>query len=385
VILRRALGPGAGEVVRIVPELQDMVASRAVLSLQPSDVARFHLYDGMARFFVRLAAQRPLVLVLEDLHLSDVGSLEFLGFFGPQVPAVPILLVATYPDVEVDPRHPLTSTVARLGYEPAVTRVALSGLGPGEVSPIVAGVAGTEPSAEVAAALYRHTRGNPLFLVELARLLQAEGALSPASALSAAVGDDVRAVISRRLARLPRKSVELLEVAAVVGREFDLEVLEEVTGLTSESVLDRLEAAVLTSVARADPSQPGHYRFTHALVRETAYTNAGTRRRKHLHRQVGEGRERIHGAGDGAHLVRLSHHFFHAGESDVAWAYAVRAADWAMTHLAYEQAEEHLRRALALLPGMPSTSERTQKEAEVQLRLERLAAMRGQASPGQAT
>lgn len=143
------------------------------------------------------------------MHLADVASLELLAFFGVELRTAPILLVVTCRDIEVHPTHPLVSTLTREGYEPSVSRLPLRGPETRRAR-FVAEATGVEPSPLVSA-LHQRTDGNPLFLGELIRLLQADNELSPSAAVAPTVPHEVRAVITRRLADQPPTTFRLLE------------------------------------------------------------------------------------------------------------------------------------------------------------------------------
>jgi len=140
-------------------------------------------------------------------------------------------------------------------------------------------------------AVHTRTDGNPFFLVELVRLLQAEGGLhDPAAVERSRVPVGVRDVIRRRLARLPEQTNALLAIAAVAGQEFDLDVLEVVSGL-DEGALDAVEVALLTGIVLENADRPGRYRFSHALIRQTLHDGMSSVRRARLHARVGDALE----------------------------------------------------------------------------------------------
>lgn len=149
------------------------------------------------------------------------------------------------------------------------------------------------------AALHERTDGNPLLLGELVRLLQAEDRLSPSDVLAATLPGKVQAVIASRLGGLPRETLRLLEVAAVAGRDFDLEILGAIENLPPDRILERLEAAFARGLLAEDPAMPGHYRLTHRLVGDALFTGLSRRRRTDLYRRLAEAQKHIHGPGDG--------------------------------------------------------------------------------------
>src|SRR6266545_5392036 len=226
----------------------------------------------------------------------------------------------------------------------------------------------------------------PSGVTELLRLLQSQGKLQADDALAAArraVPVGVRDVLQRRLARLPEQTNAVLLVAAVAGRDFHLDLVGAVTQLDGEPALEAVEAAVVAGLVAEDDQAVGRYRFAHALVGETIYAQLSRARRARLHARVGEALLRLHGPGDPGHVPELAQH---AGAAvpvtgaEAALPHVLAAAGHAIARLAYEQAEQQLRRALQLLGPMPPSAERTRRELGAQVQLGNLLGQLG--SPG---
>ncbi len=185
----------------------------------------------------------------------------------------------------------LTATVAPLRREGLVRGLDIAGLDPVDAVELLRLRAGGTPSAALQRALYEETEGNPLFLSELVRHLQESG-VPP---LQAGLGDlrrvglpeDVRALISRRLARLSADGLEWLRGAAVIGREFEASLLEAVLGFDEDRFLEALEEALDARLIAEAPGAHGRYMFSHALVRETLYGGTSSARRLRMHHRVG--------------------------------------------------------------------------------------------------
>src|SRR5207247_1085107 len=149
------------------------------------------------------------------------------------------------------------------------------------------------------------SEGNPFFVAEIVRLLSAEGRLE--TAREVAIPQEVRELVGRRLAPLSAPCRDALAVAAVIGREFEVRVLQEVAGLPAERLLDALEEAQAARVITA--SGPARYRFAHVLISDTLVDDLTASRRLTLHREVGEALERGAAGPPEAHLAALAHHF----------------------------------------------------------------------------
>ena len=191
--------------------------------------------------------------------------------------------------------------------------------------------------------VYEKTEGNPFFVNEIARLLITDGHLNrpeQEASWNLTIPQTVREVVGRRLDRLSAECNRVLAIASVIGREFSLNVLEQVADLSRERLLEVVEEALAAHVIQEVASALGRYSFSHALIRETLYAELPTSRRR-LHQQIGEALERVYGANLETHLAELAHHFFQAapfGDVEKAIGYAVRAGKRAITLFAYEEA-----------------------------------------------
>jgi DNA-binding CsgD family transcriptional regulator len=355
--LRHDLGTGAADIAQLVPAVHDCIPDLPIPPPLEPEAARFRLFDSLTGFLRTAAARRPLLLVLDDLHWADVPSLALLRFMSRELEGTGPLVVGSYRQSEVGQGHPLLAAVADL------TRgqhrwLLLGGLGQRDVASFVALVAGSEPSAELAAEVYRQTDGNPFFVTEVVRLLASQGRLDPAARGAAALGgglpEGVRAVVAERLGHLSDDCRRILEVAAVVGRDFELRVLQPASGLDTERLLALLEEAEAVRVVGAVPDGLSRWRFAHALVREVLYEGLLAARRVHLHRLVGEALEAVYATDPGPHLAELAHHLVEAAPgSEETAAKAVQmatlAGQRALEVLAWEDAAELFERALAAL------------------------------------
>ncbi|MGH3491694.1 MAG: BTAD domain-containing putative transcriptional regulator, partial [Sciscionella sp.] len=372
-LLRSALGSDAAVIAQVVPEVAELVTGLTAPPALGSAAARFQVYDAVSGFLIRYSARRPLLLVLDDLQWADVPSLQLLEFLAARVEPTALLVVGTYRDTDVAGTPALELALAGLARQSSATRLPVRGLAPADVARLLAHTVGAPVAGDVAAAVHARTEGNPFFVGELARLLERHDTLT-GTASSSALPPGVREVISRRLARLPDPTVALLSQAAVVGREFDLAVLDALAAGAGD-VLDAIEAALGTGLVSEARGRPGRYRFSHDLVRETLYQQLSAVRRARLHWAVGEALEGLGAATDADRSGELARHFVlgvSAGDPDTAIRYAVDASGRAVTQLAFEQAAAYLRDALRVLGGLPSGPVRDQRELDLQVEMVRL-------------
>jgi DNA-binding CsgD family transcriptional regulator len=355
--LRHDLGAGAADIAQLVPAVHDCIPGLPTPPPLDPEAARFRLFDSLAGFLRAAAARRPLLLVLDDLHWADVPSLALLRFMSRELEGAGPLVVGSYRHTEVDHGHPLLAAVADLSRGQH-RWLLLGGLSQRDVADFVALVAGTAPSAELVAEVYRQTDGNPFFVTEVVRLLASQGRLDPAArgaaVLEGGLPEGVRAVVAERLSRLSGDCRRTLEIAAVVGRDFELRVLQPASGLDAEQLLMLLEEAEAARLVGAVPGELSRWRFAHALVREVLYEGLLAARRVRLHGLVGEALEAIYAADPVPHLAELAHHLAEAapGSEKIA-ARAVQLATLAglrsLELLAWEDAAELFERALAAL------------------------------------
>lgn len=333
------------------------------------EAVRFRVCRAVVAVLRRLAAGRPLLILIDDVHWADAGSLRLLPVLAAELASARILVVVTYREPgEAMP----ADTMAALARLATVDRLPLRGLTEGDVRRLMAVRLGAVPDEQLVQVVHDRSAGNPFFVLELVRLLGSERRLAAAQEAAASeVPAGVRDVLRRRLAGLPEQTQAILLVAAVVGREFDLGVLRDAAGLPDEAVLDAVEAALLSGLVTEEPAV-GRFRFTHALVREAIYRQVSRARRAWLHARVAQALDGRPGSAD-----RAGEHWGFAAPvvgARTALPHLVAAADEALATLAHERAEQHLVHARDLLAAEPPSTGRTRCELDVQMRLGTLSA-----------
>jgi eukaryotic-like serine/threonine-protein kinase len=371
--LRADLGTGVSDVAQLVPELRELFPDLPAAAAAESEGARFRLFDSTATLLRNASRRRPLVIVLDDLHAADEPSLLLLQFLAPQLTETRVLLFGMYRETELEGDHPLRPALSEFARAPATVTLSLGGLARDDVPQLIEQISGTHPAEAVSDAIYGETEGNPLFVVEVVRLLVAEGTLDDVGEgrlRRVTLPAGVREVIDRRLRRLSEDSRRILTLASVFGREFTLDLLAAVSDVPTEALLDRLDDALTASLVTQAPATFGRLRFSHALVREGLYDELSQLRRIQLHRRAGEALEGIYAANPDPHLAELAHHFFMAapaGDLDKALEYGRRAGERAVDMTAYEEASRLYRMGLELLDVRESPDE--ELRCELLLRL----------------
>jgi DNA-binding CsgD family transcriptional regulator/tetratricopeptide (TPR) repeat protein len=356
------LGDAAPEVAKLVPHLRQLLPEIPdPLALAPEQERHF-LFNRVCEFLVRLAEQDPLLLVVEDLQWADDPSCYLFQHLTRRLEAVPIILVGAYRDSEVVPDLPFSRVLEDVVRSRLGRRLALNRLTLGEAEEMLRSLTGETPPSAVTEALYRETDGNPFFLEEVLMHFNEEGRLfGPDGGWRAElivtdrdVPESVRLVLGRRLARLRQGTQDLLATAAVIGRVFELRILEAQPAENDKDLLDAVEEAQLARIILPAGKDPGDaFMFSHELVRQVLLASLGTARRQRLHREIADAIKQVHGDGTSRHVVQLAHHLYRAG-SGSDWQttahYLHAAGQLAMASAAYEEAGAYYQRALDLRP-----------------------------------
>jgi DNA-binding SARP family transcriptional activator len=349
--LLEQLGHGAADLAQFLPELRERFPQLPEPPPLEWEGARFRLFEAVRSFLTSAAGVRPLVLVLDDLHAADEPSLLLLQYVARGLDDSHLLVVGAYRDVDPTLRHPLTGALAELVREAHTARIGLSGLTAANVAEYVELSTAIEPAPGLVEAIHAETEGNPLFVAEVVHLLAAEGRVDEADA-RVRIPPGVRVVIGKRLARLSARCRALLVPASVMGREFGLDALTELSELAPSELMDVLNEAMAERVLDEVPGAAGRIRFGHALIRDTLYDELTAARRIQLHKEVGEALEEAYSSDPEPHLAELAQHFVAAapiGVADKATEYARRAGDRAASQLAFEEAARHYEIALTLV------------------------------------
>jgi DNA-binding winged helix-turn-helix (wHTH) protein len=361
--LHAQLGAAASDVAHLVSELRGHFGDARRATPVDWAQARFRLFDGITSFLSRLSRTQPLVLIFDDLHWADEATLHLLRFVSREVRSLPLLVLGTSRDLDAAGEAAAAGVLPGLVGGAHVQRIYLRGLSQADTSQLVLATVQGDPGESTLRELHALTDGNPFFVQEIVRLIVD----------SAAGGDDrdrwrlelptrVREVIALRLSGLGPVAQRVLALASVIGREFDLAVLEQVAALPRAELMSALAAAADARIVREaggatleggrDAVPSGRYRFAHALIRESLYGALNEPERVRLHEQVGLALEALFGVDAERHGAELAQHFYRAasgGDVERAVSYCMRAAEHALELLAFEEAVHHYRRALEAL------------------------------------
>jgi class 3 adenylate cyclase/tetratricopeptide (TPR) repeat protein len=359
-----------GELASMVPELALRWPSLPVARTGDPETERYLLFQSVAGLLARASADAPIVLLVDDLQWADKASLLLLKHVatsGDPIGSSRVLVVGASRDVDRAGAPALFDLLASLRREHNVDRIGLSGLDDSAVIALLEAAAGYPmEGAEVALAhvLRKETDGNPFFMTELLRHLVESGKIHQNAGgrwvagwgiTTTGIPQSLYEVVGERVARLAGDGITVLTAAAVIGIEFDLDLLAAVTALDPEALLDLLEAAGSTALVSEVPAHPGRFRFAHTVIREALYQHAGAEQRARVHAHIATAIEE--GGDRDGHLTALAHHWAEADDHESvpkAIGYARRAGEAALAGLAPDEAVRWFTQARALYRRLPS-------------------------------
>jgi DNA-binding CsgD family transcriptional regulator/tetratricopeptide (TPR) repeat protein len=353
-LLRRQLGPGAAALGELFPDLKRRHLSLRAAPLPPEE-ARLRLFEAVGQFLRAIAAERPLVLLLDDLHWADPASLDLLGHVVCRQNLGRVLVAGACREGEVGANAALARVADRLNRDRLLTLMQLSPLSTGDIAKLAADLLSGPVDDAAGSALYEHSEGNPFFAEELLQYWREGGdillkggywRLSPDFApnhLPAGIIGTVR----QRLARLPAEISRCLDIASLIGRTFEPELVAAVADVPVDAVEGSLMTAQRSGLVRAD--QAGSFSFTHDKIRECLLATIPKSRRRRWHRAIGDAIEASHRPPDAEDIAALAFHFPRSDDRKKGAHYALVAAGDALGNYAAATAAAHYRTALQLI------------------------------------
>jgi predicted ATPase/DNA-binding winged helix-turn-helix (wHTH) protein len=396
--LRAALGDQAPELARLIPKLRNILPELPLPVDLPPAQARRHLFNCFFDFIARIASVQPTLMILEDLHWADDSTLSLLDHLTQRLSDLPLLVIGTYRDAELNVTRGLAKTLEDLLRGRLATSIRLEGLPRDEVGAMLNSLSGKSAPAAVVAEIFAETDGNPFFVEELFRHLEDENRLYDSSGQFRAnleIGEldappSVRLIVGRRLARLSDLTQKMLATAAVIGRSFSLEILQASSDADADSILSCVEeaekAGLVFSIAE---NSKARFEFSHELTRQAVLAGLSAARRQRLHLEVAEAIERTcstaeskYGGSLDDHVAELAYHYARSANTWHAVKYLHLAGERAAECCAMVEAERHYMTALKLLGELPETPERDRRELALQLAVgPALMSVKGWAAP----
>lgn len=360
---------------------------------RPATLDQTRIFDQYTAVLKALSAHHPLLLIVDDLHWADSASISLLFHLARRIEESRILVIGTYRPEAValgrgDQRHPLEPVVNELRRYSGDIEIDLARAAEADGRGFVDAFVDTEPNRLgyiFRQTLFEHTRGHPLFTVELLRTMQERGDL---------VKDDqdrwvegprldwvtlparVEGVVEERIGRLGEELRQILSVGGVEGVTFTAQVAARVQAMRERDLLRQLSEQLAkrhrlvreAAEMRVGRQTLSRYRFTHALFQQYLYRNLSAGERRLLHGEVGHVLEELYAGRTDEITVQLARHYTEAGDADKAAEYLVQAGDAAARVYANEEARLHYTRALEALMSLPDTAETRRRQADALLK-----------------
>jgi ABC-type oligopeptide transport system substrate-binding subunit/DNA-binding SARP family transcriptional activator len=371
-----------GELARLVPEVLEKPGLSAEPSRRvegptglevtpetPSDQERARLFEGVARFVAELSSHGPLLIVLEDLHWASESTLQLLHYLARHLAGHQVLMVGTFRPEAIGLEHPLLDLRRRLTREGLAEPLRLSPLSSEAVEEMVVEMSGAGVAVvPLARRLYEETEGNPFFVMEIVKALfeagtvrlegsSWQGAFAQISEGELPLPGTLSDAIQARVRRLNEESQEALRLAAVLGREFDFDLLSAAWKQGEEVALEALDVLLRRRfIAEGSGVLGRDYAFAHHKIQEVVYAGIPLRHRQHLHARAGKAMEGLYGATVVAVAGELAFHFDQGRQIDrtlaaTAVRYLLLAGDQARLAYAHREAIAYYAQALALQKG----------------------------------
>ena len=388
------------EVAHLVPEVLEKRPGLEAPAAPSVGEERARLFEGVASFVAELSSHRVILIVIEDLHWASESTLELLHYVARHLADHPVLMVGTLRPEALGLQHPLLAIRRRLTRDGLAKPLRLSHLSPEATEAMVVEMSGAGNAVTpLARRLYQETEGNPFFLMEIVKVLFGtevvyleEGAwrgdfvqISEGEIpLPAAVSEAIQA----RVHRLGDDAQEALRAAAVLGYEFNFDLLSAAWRRDDEATLEAVDDLLRHRLIdeRTGPADRD-YAFTHHKIQEVVYAGMRRRHRQHAHARVGAAMETLYGREVEALAGELAFHFEQGQQLDKTLTqktitYRLQAGKTAVRLFANEEAIAHFTRGLELLKTLPDSPERTQQELMLHVSLAApLQAVKGYGDP----
>ena len=350
------------EIAALAPAMAARLTDLPPLSVDFPEARQARLFLALVQLFDVLAQRRQLMLTIDNIQWADDASLQFLHFLARQIAGRPIILICAYRDEELASNERLTGLLESLRHETATLQMALARLGPGDTEVLLKIMNDPKLCAPgLAARLHSESDGNPFFLWSILHSLsEGEGVVS--DALRLPLPDALRDSVRARLARVPQEDRLLLDVAAVLGRRFDFEILFALSQMPEERFLLSLDSLVMRRLLHEE-QESAWYDFSHDKVREVVYLDIGLARRVLLHREVADMLERHAESATHEGDAHLAEHYERGRLWPKAFSYLCLAAEHSQKLFAMRESLQWFDRAAALLQAHPEAATQTQQLA----------------------
>ncbi|MFI5372575.1 MAG: ATP-binding protein, partial [Candidatus Eisenbacteria bacterium] len=323
---------------------------------------RLRMFDQVARWIRTLGQRRGVMLMLDDLHWADHGTLALLHYLLRQSGDQRVLVLGCYRETELARTHPLAAALVDWNRERLATRLALGRLTRVATGQLLAHLFGQDSaSSDFVAAIHKETDGNPFFIEEVIKSLIEQGQIYRGggewqrhAVAELTIPQSIKAAVSRRLDRLDASCTEVLHCAAALGKVFAYDELAATCTIDENVLLDALDAAAAAQLVRSEGAES--FAFTHDKIREVLHDELNPVRRRRTHLRIAETLEKLHLTDVESHVGDLAYHFIEAGEFRRGLDYSRRAAAAAESVYAHEEAVEWYERARECAEGLEDSA-----------------------------
>src|SRR5690242_6276332 len=368
-VLQEAAGSHGPMLSALAPSLRLKVRGMGASHEVAPDKLREQLFKSIHAFLSGVQGAKPLLIVLDDLQWADEATVTLLRDMAERVSGSRMVVIGTYWDTELDSGRPFATAVSRLLRRRRAQRIALGRLTDRDVERIVAGMTEAPLSPVQLIGIQAAAEGNPLF-VEHSFLYMAESESMLGGGARVHQGSfteedlelaqSVRGLIGRRIQRLTEPAQRMLVAAGVIGRDFDIPLLEAFGELSGHELRDALDEATRGRFL-AGPTKET-YRFSHDLVRQRVVAQLPLPRLQAYHLAVADTLERVYGKSAAEHAGEIGYHLYQAGTAADAFrtaTFLAQAASNALLVGAFEEVLRLIDSSLQLMPG-----DRTRERAE---------------------
>ena len=356
--LREQVQPAAAQILStILPELATRLDEPPAPHQLPPEQVRLRLYEAVGTLIEKMSAPHTLVLALDDLHYADSASLDLLTHVVRSHSGARLLVLGIYREDELEHNPALGRTLTKLMQQRILTSIAIEALSAEEIEELAENYLGCSVSPTVSQLLFIQSEGNPFFAEELINSWIEKGSIVreheqwiAAAPLEHALPQSIVAVLRQRFTQLSPAIVDLLRIAAIIGRTFDLSLLATIEHEEAEVLEEHLLEAVRAGLIRTD--RVGVFTFCHDKIRECLYAEVSTSRRRRLHEAIGRVLETRYDPEQTLsmhQLAELAFHFTQSGDRARGVTYAQRAAEQAVASAAFREAVTYYHLALELL------------------------------------
>jgi DNA-binding SARP family transcriptional activator len=368
--------PGRNAVRRVAPGVMDALVPEWASPDNMSSGVRtavtgFALIEGVVAALCELSTIRPLLLILDDLHLADPPSGNALSVLSTQLGRVPIQVIGNW--TYFGSGRPVNrNTFERLVRSESARSIHLDGIGADAAATLVDALAGAATEDEVSQYVWSRTNGNPLYIRELMSVLVARNRLHDVSDGDTDVSEAVAGMVGQRLGRLDRPSRRALAAAAVIGTEFDIADLADVVDLSVSTVLARLRSAYETGLLDEVAHRPGCYRFGHSLLHDAVLAHVPSSERAAVHAAIASNNAVSIATAAYEDVISIADHAWRAGtelNSEIALEIHETAIQRALTRSAYDDIAIVADHALEVCRRLPPKPEPLQRQATLWLHL----------------